>query len=283
MGKINQYQSQKTQSANRVHRFGNVKDHSGYELSQWETLAEPVLWLIPACTYTLAPSQRRSDEFLSLRWVSSKLLCPYSHLQFFFNIPLFISEQRSIHAVNCAIIMMTSSNDDRVTGLLWGESTRHRWIPLTKPSDAKLWCFLWSAPGQTIETPVIWDAIALFIKSLKWSRLCVGTNSAPSRYPLQILFITSKTTENNNTQRNSFTMRLFTFKKSFWSDRSLCCSHFMGTWRSLLRLSPWCPIFLWSHCDLFENLVPYFCLVGCKWVAIDKDGRVVAPAITVTP
>ena len=60
--------------------------------------------------------------------------------------------------------MMTSSNGDifRVTGLLRGESTGHRWIPLTKVSDAELWCFLWSAPEQTveqtIETPVIWDA-----------------------------------------------------------------------------------------------------------------------------
>ena len=26
------------------------------------------------------------------------------------------------------------------------ESTGHRWIPLTKASDAELWCFLWSVP-----------------------------------------------------------------------------------------------------------------------------------------
>ena len=58
----------------------------------------------------------------------------------------------------------------RVTGPLWGESTHHRWIPLTKASDAELWCFLWSAPEQTveqiIETPVIWDAITLIMTSL---------------------------------------------------------------------------------------------------------------------
>ena len=34
----------------------------------------------------------------------------------------------------------------RVTGPLCGEFTGHRWIPLTKASDAELWCFLWSAP-----------------------------------------------------------------------------------------------------------------------------------------
>ena len=42
-----------------------------------------------------------------------------------------------------------------------GESTGHRWTPLPKASEAELWCFLWSAPEQTIEqaieTPVIWD------------------------------------------------------------------------------------------------------------------------------
>ena len=44
--------------------------------------------------------------------------------------------------------MMTSSNGSifRVTGPLCGEFTGHRWIPLTKASDAELWCFLWSAP-----------------------------------------------------------------------------------------------------------------------------------------
>ena len=44
--------------------------------------------------------------------------------------------------------MMTSSNGNifRVTGHLCGKFTGHRWIPLTKASDAELWCFPWSAP-----------------------------------------------------------------------------------------------------------------------------------------
>ena len=45
----------------------------------------------------------------------------------------------------------------------------YRWIPLTKASDTELSCFLWSAPEQSVEqtldTPVIWDAIALIITS----------------------------------------------------------------------------------------------------------------------
>ena len=41
---------------------------------------------------------------------------------------------------------MTSSN-----GIIF-RFTGHcdRWIPLTKASDAELWCFLWSAPKQTV-------------------------------------------------------------------------------------------------------------------------------------
>ena len=67
--------------------------------------------------------------------------------------------------------MMTSSNENIfcVTGPVWGESTGQRWIPFTMASDAELWCFLWSTPDQTVEqtleTPVIWDAIALIMES----------------------------------------------------------------------------------------------------------------------
>ena len=70
--------------------------------------------------------------------------------------------------------MVTSSNGSifRVTGLLCGEFTGHRWIPRTKASD-RFWCFLWSASEPTVEhtmdTVVIWDAIALIMTSLWWS------------------------------------------------------------------------------------------------------------------
>ena len=76
--------------------------------------------------------------------------------------------KRDMHRSDTAIrqyptqFMMTSWNGNifRVTGPLWGTSAGHRWIPLTKASDAELWCFLWSSPEQTveqtIETP--WDS-----------------------------------------------------------------------------------------------------------------------------
>ena len=82
---------------------------------------------------------------------------------------------------------MTASNGNifRVTGPLRGETTGHRWIPLTKASDAELW---WSAPEhtveQTIETVVIWDAIALIMTSLWWNiRLLSKVLISLSRYP----------------------------------------------------------------------------------------------------
>ena len=75
--------------------------------------------------------------------------------------------------------MMTSSKGTifRVAGPLFGELTGNRRIPPTKARDAKLWCFLWCAPEQTveqtIETPVIWDAITvigtLLLSASPWS------------------------------------------------------------------------------------------------------------------
>ena len=61
---------------------------------------------------------------------------------------------------------MTSLNGKnvRVTGLCEEKP------PVTKACDVVFWYFLWSAPEktvkQTIETPVIWDAIALIMTSL---------------------------------------------------------------------------------------------------------------------
>ena len=66
-------------------------------------------------------------------------------------------------SVYFAFYMMTSSNENVVcvTNTLWGEPPA---------SDAEFWCFLWFAPEQTveetIETPVIWDAIVLIMTSL---------------------------------------------------------------------------------------------------------------------
>ena len=50
---------------------------------------------------------------------------------------------------NC-MIASSNGNDFRVTGLVWGESTGHRWIHLTKAREAELLCFLWSASEHDV-------------------------------------------------------------------------------------------------------------------------------------
>ena len=53
------------------------------------------------------------------------------------------AEVRLIASQGWLPCMMTSSNGNifHVTGPLWGETTGHWWILLTKASDAELWCF----------------------------------------------------------------------------------------------------------------------------------------------
>ena len=62
--------------------------------------------------------------------------CNYSAMS---QLPLLMSD-----IIFVIVAMMTSSNGNifRVIGSFCGEFTGHRWIPRTKASDAKLWCFL---------------------------------------------------------------------------------------------------------------------------------------------
>ena len=74
-----------------------------------------------------------------------------------------------VYGIASNLRMMTSSDGNmfHVAGPLCGEFTGDRWIPHTKANDMELWCFLWSAPEQTIEYTiqmlVIWDAITLIM------------------------------------------------------------------------------------------------------------------------
>ena len=70
-----------------------------------------------------------------------------------FYISLHVDIARWRQLSQCLYARQTNKHDDviewkhfRVTGPLCGEFTCHRWIPLTKASDAVLWCFLWSGP-----------------------------------------------------------------------------------------------------------------------------------------
>ena len=69
---------------------------------------------------------------------SQRTLCP----------DMFIFHGSNVSAWHVYFFMIMSSNGNisRVTGHLCGEFTGHRWIPITKASDAELWWFFWSAP-----------------------------------------------------------------------------------------------------------------------------------------
>ena len=62
--------------------------------------------------------------------------------------------------------MITSSigNIFRVTGPLCEHFTGHRWIPFTKAGKGELWCFLWSAPEQTVESTIQTPTVS----DIKW-------------------------------------------------------------------------------------------------------------------
>ena len=84
--------------------------------------------------------------------------------------------------------MMTSSNGNifRVTGPLCREFTGHWWIPLTKASDAELWCFLWSAP---------------WINGWVNNRDTGDLRCHHAHYDVSVMknsFLSTKTTKNNN-------------------------------------------------------------------------------------
>ena len=92
-------------------------------------------------------------------------------------------------------MMSSNGNIFRVTGLLCGEFTGRRWIPLTKASDAGLWCFLWSLPWingwvNTREAGNLrchhahYDVIVMK-KNNFWLKLHLNFSQVTSNYPNQ--------------------------------------------------------------------------------------------------
>ena len=104
-----------------------------------------------------------------------KVLLPYTgRSSCSYSVPVTLRLDSSCY---CFINMVMGSRWDHrmetfsvLLALCDRDSTGHRWIPLTKANNAELWCLFWSAPDQTveqtIETSVIWDAIALIMTSL---------------------------------------------------------------------------------------------------------------------
>ena len=107
-----------------------------------------------------------SSQSLHFQWGNREILSTTMKQSWGIRVKLnLIGPQHNKAQIICIhrIHMMTSSNGNlfRVTGLLCGKCTGHRWIPRTKTIDAELWCFLWSVSEptfeQTVKTPVIWD------------------------------------------------------------------------------------------------------------------------------
>ena len=67
-------------------------------------------------------------------WLYTWIVIPKDNNTLIFNTP------------NSAMMTSSDANIFRVTGPLCWEFTGHRWISLTKASDAEPWCFIWSAP-----------------------------------------------------------------------------------------------------------------------------------------
>ena len=95
------------------------------------------------CPTKIKPSTCEPGHYFRMKWQHLRFSASHSH---------GLDHRVVICLCKCRItvynIMMTSSNGNifRVTGPLCGESTGHRWIHLTKASDAELWYFRWYAP-----------------------------------------------------------------------------------------------------------------------------------------
>ena len=86
---------------------------------------------------------------------------------------------------SCSMITSSNRNSFRVTGPLWGETTGHRWIPLTKASEAELWCFL-STNGWANN----WDAGDLRRHSAHYRSLLRHCNDLKRMPDTSVYFVT---------------------------------------------------------------------------------------------
>ena len=159
-------------SSTRIHRGDHHWNRNTWRLHDMKTLSV-LLALCVAVTYHLLKVydflRTVLVNIISLRYLPKKST-------YFSWTPIRQSKMPCVARVQLTFqiltSMMTSTNGNifSITGTFVRGTTSHRWIPLTKASDAELWYFLWSVPEQTveqtIEAPVIWDAIALIMTSL---------------------------------------------------------------------------------------------------------------------
>ena len=122
----------------------------GAEQTACGALCEPRMMAAPSNERHGASFHRKLDCLLHFLFILTTKKTPGFHSLLPFckrNTPVTgFLRLRGESFVNRWISMMTSSNGNifRVTGLSAG-------IPLTKASDAEVWCFLWYALEQTVE------------------------------------------------------------------------------------------------------------------------------------
>ena len=168
--------------------FGPDKYHEHYDDVIMSTIAPQItsLAIVYLTIYSGADqSKHQSSASLAFVWgihrgpVNSPHKWPVTRKMFPFDDVImghiWLSLSNSHVQLPFHMMMSTNGNISLVTGPLNGKFTGHQLIPLTKASDAELWCFLLSAPEQTvewtIETLIVWDATTLIMTSLWWVRI----------------------------------------------------------------------------------------------------------------
>ena len=140
-------------------------------------------------------------------------------------------------------------------------------FPSPKASDAELWCFLWYAPEQTvertIETPGIWDAIALIMTSpAPWHnrKNANKMESAPwdshTAYISNQLTIFYRQSVGSHEIANNFLVNLFLLQQSqhilAWIDGVYLGEPVANKLHSQTQLQ--------DYTFLFTTILWYFCL-----------------------
>ena len=124
-----------------------------------------------------------------------------------------------------------------------GEFTGARGFPRTKASDAELWCFLWSAPEQTvkltIKAPVIWDAIELIMTPLLWntSGAHIWISSFVNLKNAKYVGIAFPSTSQNQLMCDGHTMRQHHIQHQIFQSNNFARTSVSGTSVSAKRTS----------------------------------------------
>ena len=181
---------------------------------------------------------------------------------------------------------MTSSNGNsfHVTGLLCGEFTGDRWIPLTKASDAGLGCFRWSAPwingwvnyheaGDLRSHPAHDDVIVMkCTKNLCHS--CLWLRTSPFQYDHEVKY--------DNMEQNE----ILCFNPWFWMTWICSTQFILNMWHIKMELTAIFLsyqlkkihtvrniVYMISACELVIINFPVFKICGISYTLIQNNGE----------